>query len=80
MLYPVKGFGVINETHVDISLFFSGSSRYHSDHKYCISSASICYKTAMFHLNFWSDSAMYSFHDDPQNEFHNVPHQADHSM
>ena len=31
MLYPVKGFGVINETQVDISLFFNSSFRYHSD-------------------------------------------------
>ena len=80
MLYPVKGFGIVNETHVDISLFFNCSFRYHSDHKYCISCTSILYKTTLFYSNFWSECAAYSFHDNPQNEFGNVAHQADGSI
>ena len=40
-VYPVKGFGFINETHEDISLFFNSSFRYPSDHKYCISHAPV---------------------------------------
>ena len=80
ILYPVKGFDVIRETHADISLFFNSSFRYHSDHKYCISCAGIFYKITLLYSNFWSDSAACSFHDDPQNEFDNIAHQADGSM
>ena len=81
MLYPVKGFGVINETHVEISLFsIALSDIILAIYIYHISHASIIYKTTLFYSNSWSDSVSCSFHDDSQNEFDNVAHPVDGSM